>query len=115
MAGRHILLVEDDDDLLIVLTQVLEEHGYRVSTASRRDEARALLRRGDIDLIVTDSVLRGGNGDDLARAAANSNLPIVMISGAPDRIAKLSGGTAPFLAKPFSAAELLRLIAQLVP
>src|SRR5438067_2979574 len=63
---RHILIVEDDSDLVIVLVQVLEQEGYRVSAASRRVEALAVLGQGDVDLIVADSVLRGGNGDDIA-------------------------------------------------
>lgn len=115
MAGQHILVVEDDADLVAVLVQVLEDAGYQVSAASRRTEARALLRRGGIDLIVADSVLRGGNGDDVAKAAGQRNLPVIMISGEPARIARLSGGPTPFLAKPFRAAELLRLVAQLLP
>ena len=115
MAGQHILLVEDDADLVPVLVQVLEDAGYRVSAASRRSEARALLRQGRIDLIVADSVLRGGNGDDVAKAAGQQHLPVIMISGEPDRIARLSGGPSPFLAKPFRAADLLRLVAQLLP
>ena len=115
MAGEHILLVEDDVDLLNVLTQVLEQQGYRVSTATRRTQARALLRKGGIDLIVADSVLRGGNGDDVAKAAERRGLPVIMISGEPDRIARLQGGPAPFLQKPFRASTLVQLIAQLLP
>ena len=114
-ARRHILLVEDDADLVSILVQVLEDAGYHVSAATRRVEARARLRRGGIDLIVTDSVLRGGNGDDVAKAAGQRHLPVIMISGEPDRIARLAGGPAPFLAKPFRAADLLRLVAQLLP
>ena len=112
---RHILLVEDDPDLVTVLTQVLEYEGYRVSSAAQRSEARAILGRGGIDLIVADSVLRGGNGDDVAKAASRRGLPIIMMSGEPERIARLSGGPLPFLPKPFRAAALLRLIRQLLP
>ena len=114
-AGRHILLVEDDSDLVAVLIQVLEQEGYRVSAASQRAEARAILRQSDIDLIVADSVLRGGNGDDVAKAAEQRGLPVIMISGEPDRIARLQGGPAPFLQKPFRASTLVQLIAQLLP
>jgi two-component system OmpR family response regulator len=115
MAAQHILLVEDDADLAPILVQVLEEAGYRVSAATRRTEARALLRKGGIDLIVTDSALRGGNGDDLAKAARRRKLPVIMISGEPERMERLSTGSAPFLLKPFRAADLLRLVAQLLP
>ncbi|MGE5269279.1 MAG: response regulator [Thiohalocapsa sp.] len=117
MKGRrpHILLVEDDLDLVDILVQVLEEAGYRVSAASRRVEARAILRRRRIHLIVADSVLRGGNGDDVAKAAGGKGLPVIMMSGEPDRIAQLTGGPTPFLQKPFRAADLLRLVAELLP
>ncbi len=100
MAGEHILLVEDDPDLLSVLTQVLEQEGYRVSAASSRRQARA--------------ALRGGNGDDVANAATRRNLPVIMMSGEPARIARLSGGPLPFLEKPFRAATLVQLVAQIL-
>ena len=115
MPAQHILLVEDDPDLLSLLTEVLEDEGYRVSGASRRQQARAALRKGDVDLLIADSVLRGGNGDDVAKAAGRRGLPIIMMSGEPERIARLSGGPLPFLPKPFRAAALLRLIRQLQP
>ena len=115
MPAQHILLVEDDPDLLLLLTEVLEDEGYRVSGASRRQQARAALRKGDVDLLIADSVLRGGNGDDVAKAASRRGLPIIMMSGEPERIARLSGGPLPFLPKPFRAAVLLRLVRQLLP
>jgi two-component system OmpR family response regulator len=113
-ADRHILIVEDDSDLVIVLVQVLEQEGYRVSAASRRVEALAVLGQGDVDLIVADSVLRGGNGDDIAKAAGEREVPVIMISGEPERIARLRGGATPFLAKPFRATALIRLVDQLL-
>jgi len=112
---RHILLVEDDSDLITVLIQVLEQQGYRVSAASRRAQARAILRRGGVDLVVADSVLRGGNGDDVAKAATPQGIPVIMISGEPERIERLRAGPFPFLQKPFRASELVALIAQLLP
>ncbi len=114
MPAPHILLVEDDADLIGVLVEVLEGAGYRVSAAMRRTEARTLLRKGDVDLVVTDSMLRGGNGDDVAKAAGRRQVPIIMISGEPERIERLSAGPAPFLAKPFRAADLLRLVLELL-
>ena len=87
MPAQHILLVEDDPDLLSLLTEVLEDEGYRVTAASRRDQARRALRKADVDLLVADSVLRGGNGDDVAKSASRCGLLIIMMSGEPDRIA----------------------------
>jgi DNA-binding response OmpR family regulator len=72
------------------------------------------LRKGGIDLIVADSVLRGGNGDDVAKAATKRQLPVIMMSGEPDRISRLSGGPLPFLAKPFRASALVLLVTQIL-
>ena len=115
MPAQHILLVEDDPDLLSLLTEVLEDEGFRVTAASRRDQARRALRKADVDLPVADSVLRGGNGDDVAKSASRHGLPIIMMSGEPDRIARLTGGPMPFLQKPFRATALVRLVRQLLP
>jgi len=109
-SARHILLVEDDPELLMVLTQVLESDGYHVSGAARRQEALAVLRKGGVDLIVTDSVLRGGNGNDIVNRATSGGVPVILMSGEPERIESLRVGSHPFLQKPFRAAELLRLI-----
>ena len=114
MADQHILIVEDDTDLVVVLVQVLEREGCRVSAASRREEALVVLRQGDVDLIVADSVLRGGNGDDIAKSASEREIPVIMISGEPERIARLRGGSVPFIEKPFRAAQLVQLVAQLL-
>jgi two-component system, OmpR family, response regulator len=100
----RILVVEDDDDVLTVLAVALRQAGFRVSTARQRRHALAILRRGGIDLIVADSVLSGGNGEALA---AQSKLPVILISGHPDRIERLKDGPIPFLAKPFSTNTLL--------
>ena len=115
MPAPHILLVEDDPDLLALLTEVLEDEGYRVSGATHRQQARAMLRKGNVDLLIADPVLRGGNGDDVAKAAGRRGMPIVMMSGEPTRITQLSGGPLAFLQKPFRAAALLRLVRQLLP
>src|SRR5437660_11013782 len=97
MPAQHILLVEDDPDLLSILTEVLEDEGYRVTAASRRDQARRALRKADVDPLVADSVLRGSNGDDVAKSPSRHGLPIIIMSGKPDPIARFSGGTLPLV------------------
>src|SRR5204862_6023439 len=110
-----IVLVEDAPALLSLLTEVLEDEGCRVPAASRRGPARRALRKSDVALLVAGSVLRGGNGDDVAKSASRRGLPIIMMSGEPDRIARLTGGPLPFLQKPFRATALVRLVRQLLP
>jgi FixJ family two-component response regulator len=69
------------------------------------------LRRGGIDLIVADSVLHGDNGEALA---AQTKLPVTLISGHPERIEHLKDGPIPFLAKPFSTNRLLFFVQQML-
>src|SRR5205807_9631979 len=97
MPAQHILLVEEDADLLPLLTEVLEDEGYRVTAASRRDQARRALRKSVVDLLVADSVLRGGNGDDVAKSASRRGLLIIMMSGGPELIARVTGRPPPVL------------------
>ena len=73
------------------------------------------MQKGDVHLIVADSILRGGNGEDLAKAATRQGIPVILMSGEPERIGALSGGPLPFLAKPFHAATLVRMVARLLP
>src|SRR5438046_10029847 len=115
MPAHPIRLVETDPDRLSLLTEVRVDGGYGVTAASRRAQAARALRKSDVDLLVADSVLRGGNGDDVAKSASRRGLPIIMMSGEPDRIARLTGGPLPFLQKPFRASALVRLVRQLLP
>jgi two-component system nitrogen regulation response regulator GlnG len=103
----HILLVEDRQDLLWSLGEVLAMAGYRVTAASTNAQARAAIADGGFDLIVSDCVLRGGNGDDIRNLANGIGVPVLLMSGEPERIARLRGGPAPFLEKPFRSHELL--------
>jgi hypothetical protein len=65
----RIFMVEDDADLLDSLALVLRLDGFDVVTATSNKGAHAIIDRGGLDLIVADSVLRGGNGDDIAKTA----------------------------------------------
>ncbi len=108
---RRILLVEDDRDILFVLSVFFRRAGYRVNTATSRVRALRMLARGGFDIVIADTALRGGNG---ASIAATSNVPVILMSGHPARIAQLSGGPTPFIAKPFHPEELLSLIEKLI-
>jgi PAS domain S-box-containing protein len=112
-AGR-ILLVEDDDSVRQLAERVLERGGYSVMTAMTSEEALEVLRRIDtaIDLLVTDVVLPGNGGRQLAVAAAElrPGLPVLYTSGYTDDTV-LAHGVArhemAFLAKPYTPVDLL--------
>jgi DNA-binding NtrC family response regulator len=111
MRSTHILVADDNPDLLFVVSEVLRSAGYRVSEAGSRERAEAILCQGGVDLVIADSVLRGDNGNLLARGA---DLPAIIMSGDPDRILQSEDCPFPFLAKPFNRADLLLFISQVL-
>jgi CheY-like chemotaxis protein len=111
-AGGTVLLVDDDDDLRRTIERMLGLAGYTVVTATSGPDALARARGfpGEIDLLLTDLVMPGMTGQDLARelAALRPRLEVVFMSGYPQ------GGTIDprrFLAKPFERDVLVGMIA----
>jgi PAS domain S-box-containing protein len=113
-AGR-VLVVEDDAPLRRMLTQVLEQLQYEVDSAGSAEEARTLLRQSGHrpDLLVTDTVMPGASGVELARELlqATPDLRVLFVSGYPDereieQRASAAHERVAYLDKPFSIAEL---------
>ena len=119
-ARTHLLVVEDAGLLAEALQSALSRAGYRVSIASRGDEAfRGYPDATVVDLLIADVLVPGMNGIDLARRLRETNpdLPVILISGQtdcshfePDEL--LRG--ALFLQKPFSMEALLLAVNQLL-
>jgi two-component system cell cycle sensor histidine kinase/response regulator CckA len=115
--GEHILLVEDEPAVLDLTRTLLEELGYRVTGVRFPREAIGILEAPDpdVELLLTDMVMPGMNGRDLA-AAARRRLPgcrVVFMSGyASDVVPQegLSDASPAFLQKPFSLAQLADVI-----
>ena len=118
LAGsRAILVVEDERIVRRMTARLLDEMGFRVYEADGADEALAVLRlaRGGVDLVLTDVVMPSTGGVALARAIAREHpgLPIVFFSAHPaETLARegLEDLRVRFLAKPFTRADLLRVI-----
>jgi len=112
----HLLLVDDDRQLLGLLAPYLEAAGYRVSTATQAAQMRAVLEATRVDLIVLDLMLPGTDGLALCRelrARPGPTLPILMLtarSDEADRILGLEMGADDYLTKPFATRELLARI-----
>jgi PAS domain S-box-containing protein len=112
---EHILLVEDDSTVRRVTCRMLEELGYQVSEAEDGDDARTKLDElGGIDLLLTDVVMPGLGGDELATELRQSHpeIRVLFITGyAGDA---QSGPTpdfeGPVLKKPFGPEQLGRKV-----
>lgn len=115
--GETILLAEDDPALREMNLEVLESYGYDVIVATRGDQAfeRALAHGGDIDLLLTDVVMPGLSGRELATrlAAVRPGLRVLFMSGYTTDALLHHGiidGTVAWLEKPFTPERLARSV-----
>jgi CheY-like chemotaxis protein len=88
-APRRVLVVDDDQAVRETLVQGLSREGYVVRAASDVGDAVALLGREPVDLVVTDLVLPGGSGLEVARTVkrAQPGTPVILVTGWPGRVA----------------------------
>jgi DNA-binding NtrC family response regulator len=109
-----ILLVEDDVDVQIVVSEFLEASGHSVIPAASAEQARLFLAEQPIDLAVIDCLMSGEQGDTLAEHAERLGIPTILTSGDPHYLETLPYHALPFLPKPFRLTALGDLILQLL-
>lgn len=120
MSGEHVLLVDDEAHVRRPLERVLQNAGFRVTSAASADEALAALRNGPrCQVLLTDVVMPGMSGTQLAAAIEKEfgALPVLFISGHTDDARLRSGHLPPhhrFLPKPFAADELVATLRTLL-
>ncbi len=112
--AKHLLIVDDDREIRVLLRQFLSRQGFRVSTAADHDEMLDMLQNWKIDLIVLDRMLPGKDGLAIcAELRESSRLPVVMLTALgeeDDRIEGFGAGVDDYLAKPFNPQELMARI-----
>lgn len=85
MVGKHVLLVDDEPNILRIWRLELEERGYRVTTAETAKEVLALAPAdlASVDVVVTDHRLPGPSGLELAATLAKRRpgLPVLLTTG----------------------------------
>lgn len=112
MPKTRILIVDDDPDLLRLLTFRLEGAGYAVESADSAERALARLAASTPGLVITDLRMSGMDGMALFENIHRSNpaLPVIILTAhgtIPDAVAATQRGVFGYLTKPFDSRELL--------
>ena len=115
---RRILIVDDDADFLIAMRMQLRR-SYTVLTAGSTDEAMAMLKDQDVDLVLLDVGLDGENGLDGIRKIHNvhPSVGVAMLSGLKDPktvVKAIRAGAVEYLTKPLDEYELAEVVEKAV-
>jgi two-component system KDP operon response regulator KdpE len=109
--GEHVLVVDDEPQILRALGVILRNAGYAVATASTKSEALDAVSVRPPDAIVLDLVLPDGSGVDVTSQVRTwSSLPIIVLSAVGDereKVRALDVGADDYITKPFGTEELL--------
>jgi len=129
MAGKHVLVVDDDKDMVSALRTILESAGYRITAAANGTEAWQKAQESRPDLAIVDVVMDSvGEGVQLThRFRADQKLkdvPIIMLTGIRQKLGldlrpgpEEGYGYLPvdkFIEKPVDAKVLLKTVAELL-
>lgn len=115
---KHILIVDDDEDLSFIISEMLESYGYEVSRVESAAAAFDMLSEGRYHLVVLDINLPGTTGFEVCRELRKvSSVPIIFASARTsetDRITGFDIGGDDYLPKPYSMQELLARVNALI-
>lgn len=116
--AETVLIVEDDRDIVELLSLYLTGSGYDVVTAGNGEDALEQLRQHPADIALVDIMMPRMNGYDFIKALrATDNIPVIIISArtqAADKIVGLDAGADGFIAKPFNPLEVTAQIRALL-
>ena len=114
MAGEHVLIVEDDEDIAELLEYNLQRQGFRPSCAGTGEEGLREARENRPDLILLDLMLPGRSGLEVCRALkdaeATASIPVIMLTAKgeeEDIVAGFNAGADDYVTKPFRPKVLL--------
>jgi two-component system NtrC family response regulator len=110
-----ILIVDDEPNYLIVISELLKEEGFETITAENGQKALEIIRGTDLDLIITDMKMPGMDGFVLLKEtkAFNEHLPVIMITAFGEvekAVQAMRSGAFTYLTKPFNNDELVASI-----
>ena len=107
----HILVVDDDDKIRLLIKEYLSNKGYLVSSAENAEKAKIKIDIFNFNLIILDVMMPGQSGYDLTKELKTSkNIPIILLTAkgeVENRIHGLEIGADDYIGKPFDPKELL--------
>ncbi|MEW6107791.1 MAG: response regulator [Nitrospirota bacterium] len=113
MKTKKILVVDDEPDIVELVSYNLKKEGFKVSSALDGEEALDKIRKEDYNLVILDLMLPGIQGMELCRILRSDpktkSLPIIMLTARGeemDRVLGLEMGADDYMAKPFNPMEL---------
>jgi DNA-binding response OmpR family regulator len=107
MMERSDILVVEDDPLVSEVIAAAFDDKYRTTVVETAADAIGILRRGGVRLMLLDCTLPGGVSEELIPEADRTGAAVILMSGDPSRMAKLTVQPRPFVLKPFSLAGLI--------
>jgi phosphate regulon transcriptional regulator PhoB len=114
MESKKILVVDDEPDIVELVSYNLKKEKFEISSASDGEEALAKIRKEKFDFLILDLMLPGIQGMELCRILRSDprtkNLPVIMLTAKGeevDRILGLEIGADDYISKPFSPRELV--------
>jgi DNA-binding NtrC family response regulator len=107
MTDRNEILVVEDDPLVSEVIAAALDDTYPITVVETASAAMNVLHGGDIRLMLLDCTLPGGVDPALIPEADRLGVAIIMMSGDPGRMAKLTDQPRPFVLKPFTLTGLL--------
>ena len=114
MSRKKMLVVDDEPDIVELVTYNLKKEGFDVSSAFDGEDALAKIRKEKFDFIILDLMLPGIQGMEICRLMRSGphlkNIPIIMLTAKGEEIDKILGlemGADDYMTKPFSPRELL--------
>ncbi|HOO47623.1 MAG TPA: response regulator, partial [Deltaproteobacteria bacterium] len=113
--NKKILVVDDEIGIRESLQKILEKEGYSVVTASNGEEAFKIIRKGDIDILVTDIRMAGMDGVELLKVSKSVSpfTEVIMITGyasVDTAVDSMKQGAYDYITKPFKKADILKAV-----
>jgi DNA-binding NtrC family response regulator len=107
MTEKHRILVVEDDPLVSEVIAAALDDAYPTTVVESSNEAIALLTSGGFRVMLLDCTLPGGVDVNLIPEADRVGTAVILMSGDPGRMAKLTDQPRPFVLKPFTLGGLL--------